>query len=84
MSRALFKHCKDAHDQSQHEDIPATVEELNGKLAVSMTISTATTQNEQPHDNTTTANEHAEPLRQLMQERTSAPKDDRQTTKTPA
>ena len=44
--------------------IPETLEELNGKLEDAMTNSTSTTKHEQPHDITTTTNEHAEALRQ--------------------
>ena len=58
----------------------ATLEELNGKLEDAMTSSASTTQNEQPHDNTTTTNEHAQSVRQLKQKRNSTPNEDRQTT----
>ena len=36
---------------------------------------------EQPHDNTTTINEHAESVRQLIQKRNSTPNEDRQSDK---
>ena len=55
----------------QHDDHPATHEEPNDELEKTMTNFASTTQTEQPLDNVTTTNEHAEPLRLLMQNRNS-------------
>ena len=46
-----------------------------------MTRNASTTQNDQPRDNTTTTNERAKTLRQLIRKRNSTPTEDRRTTK---
>ena len=51
----------------------ATLAERNSKLEDTMTVSASTTQNEQPHDNAITTDEHTETLRHLIQKRNLAP-----------
>ena len=57
---------------------------LNDKLENVMTGSATYTQEEQPHDNTITNNDHGESLRRLIQKHNTTQNEDRQTKKTQA
>ena len=69
-------------DYQTHQNTTNTnTDELSDKLADAMTSGASTTQKEEPQANRFTANEHAEPIRQLIKNRNATPKEDRQTKK---